>query len=239
MQRVTSRELLDDDLGDPRDLQASLDDLWRINRYFGGVAGTMRLLNGVLARKNLSEIRILDVGAGDGRLAAFLAQALRQRGLQAEIFVLDRRVSHLTYGQTLAGALQRVVADALLPSFRKGSFEIVLCNLLLHHFSGTRARQLLNALEELATVAVLINDLERRWLPYLFIRYAPWIARSPITRLDGAASVRQAYTRAEIKVLLAEAGIQNFDVVQLPFFRLGILIWKASSPESGCEHHEE
>lgn len=239
MQRVTSRELLDDDLGDPRDLQASLDDLWRINRYFGGVTGTLRLLNRALARKNVSGPRILEVGAGDGRLAAFLAQSLRQRGVQAKIFALDRRLSHLTNNHAPAGTLQRVVADALLPSFRKGSFEIVLCNLLLHHFSGSMARQLLNALEELATVAVLINDLERRWLPYLFIRYAPWIARSPITRLDGAASVRQAYTQAEVKVLLAESDIQNFDVVRLPFFRLGVIIWRAPSLRSGCVHHEK
>jgi hypothetical protein len=75
--------------------------------------------------------------------------------------------------------------------------------------------------------AVLVNDLERHVLPYLFIRFLGFpFAQSRITRHDGPASVRQAYTRDEIAALASGAGFQNFEVERVRPFRLGLTIWK-------------
>lgn len=225
MRRVISHELLDDDLGSVQDLRNSLDDLWRINHWLGGVSGMRRLLKTFFERRPMPRrMRILDAGAGDGRLAEYLRQELARGGLSAEFFALDRRASHLQMRQSLG--LSRVAGDALSPPFRADTFEVVMCNLFLHHFSGDQAWQLLKALFRVASEAVLVNDLERRWLPYLFIRHAPFIARSPITRWDGAASVRQAYTASEISALARDAGFSGFEVMRLPFFRLGLILWK-------------
>lgn len=226
MHRITSAELLDDDLGTPEEIKLSLDDLWRINRRLGGVSSTLRMLGRFLARTGIRSPRILDVGAGDSRLAGLARQELLQRGISAEVFVLDRRLTHLASGRPVAAGLLPVVADVFALPFPEQSFDVVMCNLFLHHFSGEKARELLRGLAGVASRAVLANDLERHFLPYLFIRLGYPFARSRLTRHDGPASVRQAYTRDELAELAAGAGFRNFEVERILPFRLGLTIWK-------------
>ena len=221
--RVPSRELMDDELP-ASDLAVVLDDLWRINRWFGGVSGGMRLLDRFFLRTGVHPVRVLDVGAGDGRLAARLTERLRRQGVK--FVVLDRRVSHLRHGQGASGAPGRVAADVLSLPFQPASFDVVMCNLFLHHFSGGRAEEMLGALVGIAGEAVLINDLDRRWLPYFLIRHARLLARHPISRLDGAASVHQAYTRDELLRLARQVRAEKCEFVKLPFFRHGLILWK-------------
>jgi ubiquinone/menaquinone biosynthesis C-methylase UbiE len=224
MQRIPSQEWLDDDLGTPEEIRQSFDDLWRINRWLGGVSGCLRLLDRYIARTGLHRVRILDVGAGDARLAAQLQEVLAKRSLSAEFVALDRRLSHLDFGHH--SGLPRVVGDAFELPFRRESFDVVMCNLFFHHFSGERALEMLRQLAAVAAKAVLINDLERHPLPYFFIRCALPFARSRITRHDGAASVRQAYTRHELDALVRQAGLSQFEIQPLAAFRLGLIIWK-------------
>lgn len=224
MQRVASREILDGDSVSAEDTRAVFDDLWRINRWFGGTSGSLRLLKTIFARIGPRPARILDVGAGDGRMARFLSQHLKKLQIEVQFFALDRQISHLS--GTSPWELPGVVADALHLPFRPASFDIVMSNLFLHHFSEGAAKSLNRALLSIASKAVLINDLDRRWLPYLLIRHAPLLTRNRISRLDGAASVRQAYTRRELISLAAESGAQSFEIFQMPFFRHGLILWK-------------
>ena len=226
MRRIPSQEWLDDDLGTPQEIRQSFDDLWRINRWLGGVSGCLRLLERFFARTGSHRVRILDVGAGDSRVAAQLQRELAKRGLSAEFVAFDRRLNHLKNGNHSSGGLRRVVGDAFALPFQTGSFDVVMCNLFLHHFSGEEAGKMLRCLAEVASKAVLINDLERHPLPYFFIRFALPFAHSRVTRHDGPASVRQAYTREELGRLGRQAGFSNFDIEPLAAFRLGLIIWK-------------
>ena len=226
MRRVPSQEWLDEDLGTPQEIQQSFDDLWRINRWLGGVSGCLHLLENYFDRRGSRHARILDVGSGDARLASYLQGELARRNRRAEFVALDRRLSHLRNHNSSAGKLSRVVADVMHLPFPEKSFEVVICNLFLHHFSGDEAVELLRRFAAMASEAVLINDLDRHPLPYAFIRVAWPFARSRITRHDGAASVRQAYTKGELATLARRAGFTHFEVERLPAFRLGLSIWK-------------
>jgi ubiquinone/menaquinone biosynthesis C-methylase UbiE len=226
MRRVPSQEWLDDDLGTPREIEQSFDDLWRINCRLGGVSGCLHLLDRYFTRRGSRQVRILDVGSGDSRLAARLKAELAHRNQNAEFVALDRRLNHLRNGNHSSGQLMKVAADAFNLPFAKESFEVVICNLFLHHFSEQKAVELLRRLSEIASDAVLINDLERHPLPYVFIRLAWPFARSRITRHDGAASVRQAYTKNELEALATRAGFADFEVERLSAFRLGLALWK-------------
>jgi ubiquinone/menaquinone biosynthesis C-methylase UbiE len=226
MRRVPSQEWLDEDLGTPEEIRQSFDDLWRINRWLGGVSGCLRLLDRYFARRGSRHARILDVGSGDSRLASYLQGELSRRNRRVEFVALDRRLSHLRNGNPSAGKLSRVVADVMNFPFPEKSFEVVMCNLFLHHFSGDEAVELLRRFAGMASEAVLINDLDRHRLPYVFIRIAWPFARSRITRHDGAASVRQAYTQDELAALAGRAGFTSFEVERMPAFRLGLALWK-------------
>ena len=161
-------ELLDSGLVAQDEVRSNLDDLWRVNRYFGGISGCLRLLARAFGRTGGRPLRILEVGAGDGRVAGRLRQELRHQGIQADYFVLDRRLKHLQVGHERTEGLHRVAANVFSLPFRGRSFDLVICNLLLHHFSGNEALTFLVALASVARDAVLINDIERHWLPYLF-----------------------------------------------------------------------
>ena len=228
MVRTLTAELLDDDLGSRDEIAKSFDDLWRINRWLGGVRSNVILLERVFERAGRDHLRILDVGAGDARLAKSLKRRLKRRELNAEFVALDRRPSHLRNGDTRDEGLPAVAADAFDFPFPAGAFDVVMCNLFFHHFSGERALELLRRMAAIAGRAVIVNDLERNLLPYIFIQIAYPFARSRITRHDGPASVRQAYTREELHDLAAKAGFKNFCVERLAPFRLGLTIWKRS-----------
>lgn len=203
-----------------------MDDLWRINRRWGGVSGTLTLFEQFFARRGPHPVRVLDVGAGDGRCAALLREKLAERKIEATFIALDRQLIHLQGNGTRPSGLQRVVADALAAPFPPESFDVVACNLFLHHFSGGDAVRLLRAMASLAREAVIVNDLDRRWLAYLLIRFVPWIARHPIARADGIASVRQAYTLREIADLGAEVQMGECEAMRLPSLRIGLILWK-------------
>jgi ubiquinone/menaquinone biosynthesis C-methylase UbiE len=226
MQRQISHEWLDDDRGTPEEIVQSLDDLWRINRWLGGVSSGLRLFENYFARFGRHAIQALDVGAGDARLSACLKEKLRRRKLQVEFTVLERRITHLNQARTREAGLRAVVGDVFAPPFAEGAFDVVMCNLFFHHFSGGSAVRLLKSLMRLARESVLISDLERSAVAHTFIRGAWPFARSPITRHDGPASVRQAYTRPEAQTLVEEAGFRNYEIVQMWPYRMGLILWK-------------
>lgn len=224
MERVTSLEWLDNDQGTPQQVRTSLEDLWRINRWLGGLGGCRRLLKPFLPGPG-QPFRVLEVGSGSAHLAARLSEDLRRAGYDVRFVVTDRSAAHLRAGHPWRSGLWPLAAEAPDLPFAAGAFDVVLSNLFLHHFSGEQAVRVLQAMAHAARRAVLVNDLERHWLPYAFIRVAPFFARSPITRHDGPASVRQAYTQDELKELARAAGFSRFSVVRLPCFRLGLAAW--------------
>jgi len=227
MRRNPSIELLDSRLLSQDEIRSNLDDLWRINRYLGGVSGCLRLLARAFRRTGRRPLRVLEVGAGDGRVAGRVRQILRRRGIQADFFTLDYHLEHLQLGRLGPEGIHPVVANALLLPFKEGSFDLVTCNLLLHHFSGNEAVGFLGALGMVARHAVLINDIKRHWFPYLLFRATPWLWRSDVSRRDGLASIRQAYIGSELKELAFAAGFDDFEVHRMVPFRLGLILWRS------------
>src|SRR5487761_825410 len=190
MRRIAAGELLDDDRGTRREVAESLADIWTMNRWFGGVSGSVRLLRLFFERTGLGAARVLDVGCGDARMAADLQERLRRHGFSAKLFVLDRRLSHLESHPGKLNGLIPLIGNALELPLAPGSVDVVMCNLFLHHFCGESAQRLLQELSSVAARAVLINDLERHGLAYFISHCFGPFFRSPLSRHDGPASVR-------------------------------------------------
>jgi len=234
-----AHELLDEDEGTPAEIARSLEELWWINRHLGGLSTWRTLLrcwHHEYARASrplwsAASFTALDVGAGTGEMAAFIAGELRQLGAPARAVALDRKPSHLA-ARADAGQAARVAADALRLPFADASFDLVTCNLFLHHFhdqpGDAAASRLLRELARVARRAVLVNDLQRGWIPFLaFQALSPRFSR--ITRHDGGRSVRQAYTRRELARLACQAGFPQARALRLWPYRLGLVLWKPNA----------
>lgn len=108
MKRVVARELLDEDLGTPAEVAASLRDLQRINDWFGGTRTTVQLLRHIAQTMGRGSLSLLEVGAGNGHVPIAARERLAQQGIELCVTLLDRVASHLP--QT---AVDAVVGDAL------------------------------------------------------------------------------------------------------------------------------
>lgn len=209
-------ELLDAPDVPAPEVDRSLADLRRINRWLGGRGVLLGMIEKEAARLGLERFSLVDVGAGSGDQAA----AVVKRFPNAQVVLCDLNCTHLP-----KTGLPRVAAEAARLPFADGSFDFVTACLMLHHFRDVDAIRLLRLFGRVARHAVLINDLERHWFPVLFIRAAaPVFARSPITRHDATASVRQAFQPGELRDLAREAGFRDIEVRRhLPWFRLSMI----------------
>jgi 2-polyprenyl-3-methyl-5-hydroxy-6-metoxy-1,4-benzoquinol methylase len=197
----------------PEQARASLRDLVRINRRWGGHSTLRRLL-----RENVpggQAFSILDVGAASGDMGA----CIQQWYPAAKVTSLDYVPSHLGKSPE-----RRVAGDAFRLPFRPASFDYVFCSLFLHHFPNEKVIELLRNFGDVARKAVLVIDLERHPIPYYFIAWSrPLLGWDPVTVHDGAISVEAAFRRKELEDLAQQAGLRNPRArVFRPAFRIAL-----------------
>ncbi len=220
MKRVVTPELLDDDAGSAAEISTSLADLGRINRWFGGVRVLSRLVERVAEKTDRRELTLLDVAGARGELPLQAAEQLRGKGIRLETTVLDRATSHLE------PANRGVVGNALALPFRDSSFDLVSSSLFVHHLEPPEVRQFVNEALRVSRMAVLINDI-RRHPVHLGLVYAGLpLYRSRLTRHDAPASIRRAYTPAEMRGLLGQTAAAGVDLRTYYFYRMGIIAWR-------------
>ncbi len=224
MQRVNTPEILDSNACPPAEVEASLRDLSRINRWFGGVATTRRLTERVASATGKTHFSVLEVAAGFGEVPKVAAQKLERRGIVLDVTLLDRARSHLLAGN------RSVVADALALPFPDNSFDLVNSSLFAHHLEPAEFARFAAEALRVSRVAVLINDLVRHPL-HLALVYAGFpLMRSHVSRNDGVASVRRAYVPDEVKEILASAvadgSAPRVEISRHYLFRMGVIVWK-------------
>ncbi len=220
MKRVPTAELLDSDSGTPAEVAASLGDLRRINRWFGGVATTANLVARVARETGQSSLSMLEVAAGSGYVPETVGYRLRRRGFHLQVTLLDRAPSHLRNGNRM------VAGDALALPFRDAAFDLLSCSLFAHHLSPQELVRFVDEGLRVCRFAVLINDLVRHPLHLSLVYAGMPLYHSRITRHDAPASVRQAYTPAEMRTLLAQSSAARVEIHRHYLFRMGVIAWK-------------
>jgi SAM-dependent methyltransferase len=224
MRREVIAELLDQDLGTPVEVAASLADLRHVNDWFGGTRTTITLLRRIAAECNCRKLSLLEVGAGAGELPLAAQRTLASDGTALEVTLLDRMWSHLPNN-----GVASVCGDALHLPFRENAFDVVSCSLLAHHLQPDALRLFAREGLRVCRRALLINDLIRSRL-HLWLVYAGLpLFRSRITRHDAPASVRNAYTVHEMRRLLEGLPARRITISRHYLYRMGVLVWKGSN----------
>jgi hypothetical protein len=192
----------------------NLQDLVRVNRYFGGYA-TLRRIVGEFMRPD-DQFSVLDVGAASGDMGA----ALRRSFPRATVTSLDRKLDHLRHA-----ARPKLVGDAFRLPFAERSFDFVFSSFFLHHFSNEEIVGLLASFGGIARRAVLAIDLERGPLAYHFMPATRWLfGWHDISMHDGPVSVQAAFKREELAALAKKAGLTKARVAtHRPWARLSLV----------------
>jgi ubiquinone/menaquinone biosynthesis C-methylase UbiE len=221
MQRVSTPEILDSDNCPKQEVEASLQDLCRINRWFGGVDTTRKLIERVASATGEKKFSLLEVAAGYGEVPRQAGEQLLKKGIKLEITDLDRVPTHLQRTHRV------LVADALALPFADNSFDLVSCSLFAHHLEPAELARFGEEACRVSRSAVLINDLIRHPL-HLALVYAGFpLMRSYISRRDGVASVRRAYEPEEMhQILCSSQCCQQIEITRHYLFRMGVIVWK-------------
>jgi SAM-dependent methyltransferase len=187
------------DLGVPEtEALASLGDIRRVNRWLGGRRSLLAAVRPYLRPGS----RVLDVGCGSGDLPAFL-----RAEVPFPIFAVGLDLKLLHVRQAPLG-VRRVVGEVPSLPFAPRSFDVVTASLFLHHFDDPETPEVLARLHGLARRALVVNDLHRAAVPWLFGRMVfPWVFRSQISVDDGLLSIRRAFRPREMEAAFARAGL--------------------------------
>jgi SAM-dependent methyltransferase len=207
-------ELLDGPLDDPAVLRGNLRDLARINRWLGGTASSRRALDALLGGRT-APVTLLDVGTGAADIPlALLAnagrrgRALRVTGVDARDEVLDAARAVEPRIGTVPG-LDLVRGDGRSLGWPDRSWDVVHASLVVHHLEPPDAIAFLREAARVARLGVIVNDLVRARRHWLAARLLLGVGtRNRYTRHDGPLSVRRAYTRMELRALLAGASLR-------------------------------
>jgi len=232
--RLDCEEMLDAGQGSFQEVRESLRDLDRINRWLGGEAPLRRFLYpGIAGQAGGKPVRVLDVGAGSGATSIAIARWATEKKIPVEIIAFDNNERHLAIARKAVRGrpgIRLLRGDARRLPFAEGSFDFVFSTLLLHHFDSNTLGTMIPALQRIARSGVILNDLVRDRVPALFFAaITPIFARSPLTRHDGPASIRRAYTPREMRRILDAAGLQRARIYTHGlYYRMTIVIGKGS-----------
>jgi ubiquinone/menaquinone biosynthesis C-methylase UbiE len=223
-----------------------------INRWFGGVATMVKLTRrvaqacaalqnngtpGVPARQTGGKhfpqrtLSLLDVASGSGYVPYSTREQLLREDLQLEVTLLDRAASHF-FGaakvpfQQNSNHARSVVGSATSLPFRDCSFDLVCSVLFVHHLGPDELVRFVNESLRVCRQAVLINDLIRDPIHLALVYSGFPLYCSRLTRNDAPASVRQAYTKNEMREILSRTNAARVEIDTYYLYRMGVIAWK-------------
>ncbi len=226
MRRIDAPEILDSDACSAADVATSMKDIGRVNRWFGGVATTQKMVERVAQGTGMKRLTLLEVAAGSGEVPELVQRRLASRGINLDVTLLDRAQSHLPSRNS------GVVGDALALPFADGAFDLVSCVLFAHHLPPEVLVEFVREGLRVSRRALLINDLVRHPV-HLALAFAGFpLMRSRVAWQDGLTSVRRAYVEDEIRGLVKTAfpdAAPRVEIFRNYLFRMGVILWKRES----------
>lgn len=206
--RLRSREAeqMDDADLSAGDYAAVLADLGRVNRWTLAARPTLAFLDQAIGEAR--QIRLLDVGFGDGGMLRAIAGWARRRNLAAELVGVDLNPKSADVAR--AATSQGVRIDYRTGDYRDqhGPWDFVISSLVAHHMADGELTAFLRSMEADAARGWFVSDLHRHAFAY---RFYPLLARllrtHPIVREDGQLSIARSFRAPEWAAILAAAGV--------------------------------
>lgn len=201
--RSDAPEIMDNFMMEGEILRDALDKIASINRLLGGnkvsLAGVKHLLKTAGTQE---EIRILDVGCGNGDMLRVLADYAIKKGLKFKLLGIDANNFTVGHARELSAGYPNITyicADIFEEIQKTESYHIILCTLTLHHFKDAEIVTLLKAFHQKASLGIVINDLQRSAIAYyLFIALCFVFGLNQMSKDDGLVSILRGFKRPDL-----------------------------------------
>jgi len=204
--RSEESEIMDDFELKGADLEQTLCDLEKINKWLGGnkitLDGIKKLLKNVPDR---SVIKIADVGCGSGAVLREIADWGRTQKFDIELIGIDANTHAIEIAERRSTQYPEIKFSSLnifSEAYKKKTFDILLCTLTLHHFKNEEIIDLLATFKNQSRIGVIINDLQRSKTAYLlFQAFCKVFINNEIARKDGLISILRGFKKHDLQDL--------------------------------------
>lgn len=202
-ERSNKKEIMDDLEMRGEELEKTLLDLDKVNRWLGGneitLEGVEKLLKSCCYTR---PIKIIDVGCGNGTILKEVAELGRKRGDRLELLGIDANAHAMDIARKNLSGYPEVsfkAMDVFSEDFKAQEADIILCTLTLHHFSDEQIVDLMKVFTSMAGLGVVVNDLRRSKMAYyLFQLFCFVFGIRKINRKDGLTSILRSFKKADL-----------------------------------------
>lgn len=202
------------------ELERDLHNLASLNRRFGAYRAVLGKLAPLLRKRE--PLRILDLATGAGDIPRAVVRQARLARCPVTVTAVDRQDATVRLARKFSDGFPEIqfVRGDVLDFAPAQAFDLVMCNLALHHFDESDAISILRQSGRWAKRAVLITDLRRsRMAQISIVAVTQLFYREPMTRHDARVSAARAFSFAELHRLALAAGWWGFEHRRCPFFR--------------------
>ncbi len=195
-------EIMDNFKGGIEELETVLNDITRVNRILGGNKITVDAVFKLIGETIKESYTILDMGCADGSMLRNIALEARKRKIKVQLIGVDLNSDSLLLAQKASIDFPEISYQSkniLTADFSDFECDIVITTLTMHHFSDNGILAFLHQFEKLASIGIVINDLQRSKLAHiLFQAFSIVFIRTKTGRIDGLISITKGFLRTEL-----------------------------------------
>ncbi|WP_029036089.1 methyltransferase domain-containing protein [Salinimicrobium xinjiangense] len=229
--RSDRKEIMDDLEMQGEELEKTLLDLDKVNKWLGGnkitLEGAEKLLKSCCYTR---PVRIIDVGCGNGTILKEVAEMGRKRGDQLELLGIDANRHAMEIARRNLSDYPEVsfkAMDVFSEEFKALEADIILCTLTLHHFTDEQIEDLMKAFTSMVKLGVVVNDLERsRSAYYLFQAFCAAFNIREINRKDGLTSILRSFKRKDLERYSKNLNVNRQEINRRWAFRYQWILYK-------------
>ncbi|MFV5696439.1 methyltransferase domain-containing protein [Flavobacterium sp. LB3P122] len=215
--RTDLPETMDDFAMEGEILRDALDKIAQINQLLGGNLLTLRGVQDLIKDISKSnEIRIVDVGCGNGDMLRTLADFGLKNNLKFQLIGIDANNFTISHARKLSEKYSNIsyqCEDIFDRAFEELKYDIILCTLTLHHFKEKEIIHLLNVFNVNSKVGVVINDLQRSAGAYRLFQVLCFVFRlNEMSRDDGLISILRGFKKEELVSFSQKLNFNNYKI---------------------------
>lgn len=215
--RTDEPETMDDFTMEGEILRDALDKIAKINQLLGGNQLTLRSVQNLIRNISKSnEIRIVDVGCGNGDMLRTLADFGLKNKLNFQLIGIDANAFTISHARKLSKKYANIAyqcEDIFDESFEELKYDIILCTLTLHHFKEDEIIHLLGVFNRNSKIGIVVNDLQRSAVAYRLFEALCFVFRlNDMSREDGLISILRGFKKEELIDFSEKLNFSNYKI---------------------------